>query len=129
MADDLANEAEPDLADAEVRRQLAALASRERTRTVAFSRARPTEWQPGSVRHPESGEPFNLRGSWNFVAECLEAGAEVRVVRLLKPAGRKGFEMVVPGFGNEEIYVKLQFSGNKVVGRSFHVSKQRRGGR
>lgn len=115
------------VASEDVRRQLLVLAASERTRSVPFSVERPSEWRPGTVRHPETGEAFTLHQSWDFVVAALTSGAELRIVLLRKPPGKKAYEMVVSGYGQDEIYIKLEFGSSKVFGRSFHASKPNKG--
>jgi hypothetical protein len=105
-----------------IRRQLVLLAGSRRTRTSVFSAARPTHWEPASVRRPDSGEAFTPDGAWTFVAELLERGVDVEAIVLEKPPGRTGYVVTCDGWAGEEIYIKLELCSGMVVGRSFHVS-------
>ena len=96
---------QPPCASDEVRRQLLNFCSSERTRHSEFTVAAPTQWQPGTVRHPETGEPFTPKGAWDLVSECLDQGYALEIVILQQPAGKKGYVMKVPGFGGETIYI------------------------
>ena len=111
----------PWLADAETCRQLRIRASSAKTRTEARQRHR---WQPWSVRDPRTGEPFDTSSAWRFIHELLEAGVEVEVIRLKHPPDKKAYVFFGPGPGGQRIYVKLEFGGNLVVGRSFHISDE-----
>lgn len=92
------------------------------TRTSEHSDKAPTKWHPTSLRHPESGEPFTEDNCWTFVADAIDAGAEVEEMVLRRPPGKRGFVLKLEGHGGVVIYVKLQLGAAKVVGRSFHES-------
>ena len=113
--------------NAETRRQLAQLARSERTRTIAFSPDQPTDWRPTEVRRPEGGylPYFTHAAAWELVAERLDEGHEVEVVKLRKPPGAKGYVMKIDlGPDMPTLYVKLQLRRGQVVGRSFHYSER-----
>ena len=113
--------------NAETRRQLAQLARSERTRTIAFSLDQPTDWRPTEVRRPEGGylPYFTHAAAWELVAERLDEGHEVEVVKLRKPPGAKGYVMKIDlGPDMPTLYVKLQLRRGQVVGRSFHYSER-----
>ena len=112
----------PWLADKEICRQLCILCGSKRTRTVAVTRHR---WEPGRVRDPKSGECFDTESAWAFIRECLEAGAEVEVIELDHPRGKRGYVLFGQGTGGDRIYMKLQFGGQNVIGRSFHISNEK----
>lgn len=112
--------------DEETRRQLAILAKRSRARTSVFSRERPTDWRPNQVRNPKGtlDSHFTDSTAWDFIAERIEAGEEVKVIELEKPPGRKGYVMRIDlGSDVPTLYVKLQLGAGKIIGRSFHNSK------
>jgi hypothetical protein len=72
---------------------------------------------------PRSGEVFTEDGAWEYVAEMIEAGAEVDVVVLNQPPGKKGYVMLMPSHDpTTPIYVKLQMGAECVIGRSFHYT-------
>ena len=116
--------------DEATRHQLALRARHARTRTSAFSRARPTDWRPGEVRNPDGDfdTHFTDESAWDFIATRLERGQEVEVIALRKPMGAKGYVMKID-LGSElpELYVKLQMGASKIIGRSFHCSEPNRG--
>lgn len=106
----------------DIRYQLVLLAGSRRTRTSIFSAARPTHWEPASVRRPDTGEAFTPDGAWTFVADLLERGIAVDTIVLDKPPGRTGYVVLCDGWVGEKIYIKLELCSGIVVGRSFHVS-------
>lgn len=113
--------------DEATRRQLVNRARRQRSRTAAFTRDRPTDWRPTEVRNPNGVlDPyFTDSTAWDFIASRLEAGEEVEVIELQQPAGTKGYVMKVDlGLDVPELYVKLQLGASNVIGRSFHYSEQ-----
>lgn len=113
----------PPRADAEQRRQLARMCESRRTRTVAMNL--PHRWHPSSVRHPRTGEVFTPDGAWQFTESMLQQGVEIEIIELDNPPGARGFVMLVPGYGEDRIYIKLQFGKTQVIGRSFHLSNER----
>lgn len=86
-----------------------------------------TKWHPGSVRHPKTGEVFRPDEAWDFVAQQLEAGIAVEIHPQRTQAGKKAYVCKPRGFGEEIIYVKLQFGATGVIGQSFHVSDPKNG--
>lgn len=106
----------------DIRKQLVRLAGSRKTRTSVFSPARPTHWEPASIRRPDSGEAFTPDGAWTFIAEMLAGGVDVETIVLDKPPGRTGYIVVCDGWAGEKIYIKLELGSGMVVGRSFHVS-------
>ena len=49
------------------------------------------------------------------------------MIELREPQGAKGYVMRIDlGSGLPELYVKLQLTSAKVIGRSFHYSEHRR---
>lgn len=112
--------------DEATRRQLVDRARRQRSRTAAFTKDRPTDWRPTEVRNPNGVlDPyFTDSTAWEFIASRLETGEEVEVIDLQQPAGAKGYVMKIDlGLGLPELYVKLQLGASKVIGRSFHYSE------
>ena len=113
--------------DEATRRQLVDRARRQRSRTAAFTRDRPTDWRPTEVRNPNGVlDPyFTDSTAWDLIASRLEAGEEVEVIELQQPAGTKGYVMKIDlGLDVPELYVKLQLGASQVIGRSFHYSEQ-----
>ena len=106
------------------RNELIRLSGSRRTRTNVFTNKRPTKWNPYEVVRPGTCETFTPESAWDYVAELLVAGTRVDQMELKQPDGCVGYVMIVPGSGNEEIYVKLELAGGKVVGRSFHISNK-----
>lgn len=109
-----------------IRRDLALRARRPRFRDSAFSPGVPTKWQPNRVRNPAGSSlwpHFSDGAAWELIADKLEAGHDVEVVPLRKPAGATGYVMKI-WLGPDEplLYVKLQLGRSKVIGRSFHYS-------
>ena len=78
------------------------------------------------MRNPQ-GEfetQFTNAGAWELIASELEAGCEVKTVALRKPSGAKGYEMLIElAPGEPPVYIKVQLGAGKVIGRSFHYSK------
>jgi hypothetical protein len=111
----------PWLANAGACEQLQLLAASRKTRTVARLRNR---WEPWSVRDPVSGEFFDTDTAWRFIHGLLVGGTEVEVIELDHPPGKKGYVLFGTGGAGVHIYIKLQFAGNSVVGRSFHISNE-----
>lgn len=112
--------------DPETRHQLVVLARRSRARTSAFSRSRPTDWRPTTVRNPEGllDTHFTDSTAWELVAARLEAGEEVEVIELRKPPGAKGYVIKIDmGADVPVLYVKLQLCAGRILGRSFHYSE------
>lgn len=109
----------------DIRKRLTLLCRSSRKRTSIFTKKRPNRWSPTSICRPGSIDPFTEAGAWEFVAICLEDGVEIEVITLDKPPDKIGYVMLVPGDHGEDIYIKLEIVGDKVVGRSFHVSEKR----
>jgi hypothetical protein len=107
-----------------IRMELIRNAESGRKRTSKFSPLRPTDWRPTTVidpRHPDK-LCFTDLSAWDFIVEILQEGCDVRTIELQKPAGKVGYEIVVPN--NPQIYIKLQLcTPPGIVGRSFHVSE------
>lgn len=109
---------------AATRKELVGLCRRRRTRKSDFSPAMPTHWSPQQVRHPKTGEAFTDDSAWDFVAELLSSGHKIEVIDLEKPPNKKGYVLKCEGYGDENIYIKLQLGSGCVIGRSFHISIQ-----
>jgi hypothetical protein len=111
----------------ELRRQFVNACRRKELRTTEFSEETPTEWQPNSVVSPLSGLSFTESSAWDFVADLLECGTPMVEVDLDKPAGKKGYEMVVQLSKTSSLYIKLMsHKGGGVHGRSFHPDYARK---
>lgn len=124
----MADEDTPDPATAaedhlnEQRRQLAILCKSAKTRTSAFTRDAPCDWNPEAVTDPQTGDFFTEPSAWERIAEALEAGCRIETIDLRKPPGSKGYVIRLAGEPERDIYVKLQFGQRKVIGRSFHYT-------
>ena len=109
---------------AEIRAELIRRCRCHGARTYEWTRDRPTVWQPTTVIDPRS--PIRLcfsdLSAWGYIAELLENGTPVQTKVLDKPLGAIGYEMEIQLQGRAAIYIKLQLSGGRVVGRSFHNS-------
>ena len=114
----------PDTIDDSTRRLLVQRVRSRKSRTKEFHLDRPVDWRPGEVRNPNGilDLCFTDITAWGFIADRLEDGETVEVVPLRKPKGARGYVMKVE-LGPEVVYVKLQLTTSKVVGRSFHLSK------
>jgi hypothetical protein len=104
------------------RAELARRASSRKTRKAAFSPDRPTKWHPTSLIHPDEGDPFTTDNCWAFIVAAIKSGAEIEVIELRHPPGKRGFVMKLPGAAGVTIYIKLQLLSDYVAGRSFHQS-------
>jgi hypothetical protein len=72
---------------------------------------------------PRTGEAFTEDGAWDYVARSIADGIEIEVIDLDNPPGKKAYVMNLPSHDSQiPIYVKLQFGGDCVIGRSFHYS-------
>lgn len=106
-----------------IRRELVRLCRRKECRIEAWTRERPTKWQPDQVINPESGIPFTKAGAWEFIAQTLESGCLITEVEMRKPPNEVGYVVEVDLIaGSPRLYIKLQISRGKVIGRSFHYS-------
>ena len=83
-------------------------------------------WEPGTLRHPETGELFDTESAWSYIVELLAAGTEVEQMVLDHPPGKAGYVLFGRSGRGQRIYIKLQLVGSKVVGRSFHESDPER---
>jgi hypothetical protein len=107
-----------------IRAELARNAASGRRRTSDFTQERPTDWNPGIIKDPRDPEGklyFTPMTAWFFIVELLEARCDVVAVPLDKPAGRIGYQLIVPNHPN--IYIKLELAPPGVYGRSFHYSE------
>lgn len=112
--------------DDPIRRQLVSLVRRPQSRNATFNRMRPKKWQPAQVRNPNGilDADFTDSTAWEFIASRLESGEPVEVIKLDKPQGQNGYVMKIDiGSDMPRLYVKLELSGSKVFGRSFHYSE------
>jgi len=88
-----------------------------------FSKTRPTQWRPYEITNPSSGLPFTDGGAWELIADRLDAGHPLVEMDLKKPAGKKGYVMLIDICdGKAPVYVKLQLGCGRVIARSFHRS-------
>ncbi len=72
---------------------------------------------------PRTGEVFTEDGAWDYVAQSIAAGAEIEIIDLENPPGKKAYVMNLRSHDPQiPIYVKLQLGGDCVIGRSFHYS-------
>ena len=103
-----------------LRKSIAALCRRKAARDLGH----PHDWRPESVRDPHTGECFTGPGAWEFIADLGEAGADMEVVILDNPPGKKGYVLhPAGGEGQPDIYIKVQLLGQVILGRSFHYTK------
>jgi hypothetical protein len=90
---------------------------------------RESRWTPQEVFHPKKKRDrvFVAREAWDFIAECLESGVEIEVIKLDIPKDADGWVMKVPTDKfPRPIYIKLQLNDDGfVLGRSFHYSDPR----
>ena len=110
--------------DDRTRSLLVQRARSRKSRTKEFLPERPVVWKPWEVRNPNGilDSWFTDMTAWGFIADRIEDGETVEVVPLCKPKGAKGYVMKIE-LGSQVVYVKLQLTASKVVGRSFHLSK------
>ncbi|GMV10657.1 MAG: hypothetical protein AMXMBFR55_23910 [Gemmatimonadota bacterium] len=70
---------------------------------------------------------FSPVGAWHFIADCLEDLTHpLEEIVLEKPPGARGFVLKIPLPSGDVLYVKLELSNGKVIGRSFHLSDHKR---
>ena len=88
-----------------------------------------SRWHPEQVYNPlrKAKRVFCGREEWDFIAELLESGVDVEVIKLDIPKDADGYVMKVPSRHRpEHIYIKLQLDDDGyVIGRSFHYSDPR----
>ena len=94
------------------------------TRIVGQPPERPNRWYPFRVPNPEALDlPFNDTSAWHFIADRLRQGEPVETIELDQPEGATGYVMKIElREGSDPLYVKLEVAGNKIIGRSFHLS-------
>ncbi len=111
------------------RKRLIGLASASRTRIVGRPPEHPSRWQPSRVRNPDALDlPFVDNSAWHFIVERLEQGEPVETIDLDKPDGATGYVMLAELREQTELlYIKLELAGNRVIGRSFHLSVHTQG--
>ena len=128
----MSNRSHKQLSDVELqkrRTELIALCRNPRHRRSGGALKHPSKWWPERVTNPESGMVFTDSGAWHLIADELERGAELQTITLHTPAKKTGYVMLI--FLEErqpELYVKLQLSGGRAWGRSFHYSDPKGGG-
>ncbi len=106
-----------------IRCQLVVLARRPRARLVPRNREMPCRWRPAQVIEPATGMPFTESGAWHFVADAIEQRLPIRVIPLVKPPGSIGYVILITLQPDApRLYVKLQLTGDKILGRRFHYS-------
>ena len=111
--------------DEETRRQLAVRARSTKTRSSEFRPGRPTDWRPEQVHNPAGvlGPWFSDSAAWDLIATKLEEGHPVETLELTQPRGRTGYVMKIDVGQERLLYVKVQFEGKRIIGRSFHYSE------
>ena len=110
---------------ATVRRELAILARRAHARDTQFLRGRPCRWHPTTVRSTDPDFFFTEVGAWEFIADLLESGHELREIELRHPLGKRAYVMIVQHLADHpSVYIKLQLGAGKIIGRSFHYANE-----
>jgi hypothetical protein len=67
--------------------------------------------------------PFTDVGAWHFIADLLERGEPLEEVVLHHPPGAQAYVMRLDlGAALPRLYIKVQLSRGKIIGRSFHYS-------
>ncbi|MEX0740575.1 MAG: hypothetical protein WD071_14650 [Pseudohongiella sp.] len=112
----------------EQRQKLADLAEHKATRTNAFSRELPCDWNPYAIENPITGIPFTDESAWSLIAKLLRSDHKVNVVELKKPPGLEALELLYDvGPSVSFVYIKVHMGAKgKVIGRSFHYSTKGR---
>lgn len=111
-----------------IRKDLAERARRKGTRTYEWTKDRPTDWRPYTVRNPLSDDYFTNEGAWDFIADLLDRGHPVEIITLEKPPGKTGYVICVECEADQPpLYIKLELGRSVVYGRSFHYSEVKRG--
>jgi hypothetical protein len=113
---------------ARVRALMERLATSKSSRVVGWDSQwkLPSDWSPYSVIQPESGMPFTPAGAWELIAELAKEGHPLRRIELEVPPGESAYEFLVDLEGaTVTLYIKVQFKGPFIVGRSFHYSVRR----
>ena len=117
-----------DLSDVEAnRKNLEWLCRNPKTRTnwplIQIERHR---WQPYSVTEPSSLSVFTDDGAWEFIADCLRAGAPVSYKPPSEEHPDHAYVMVeAPAGGDRRIYMKVAIRPGlkKIIGISFHYER------
>lgn len=112
---------------AAIRYELVTLARRKRARVTEFRRDRPTDWRPSQVQTPDGNfdNYFTEASAWEYIASKLENGHPVEIIELRKPPGAKGYVMQIEIEPSKpRLYIKLQLTAGKIIGRSFHYSNK-----
>ena len=100
--------------------------ARARARRCSAGSGPPTGVRTRYATNPQGtlDSHFTDSTAWDFIAERIEAGEEVKVIELEKPPGAQGVVMRIDlGSDVPTLYVKLQLGAGKIIGRSFHNSK------
>jgi hypothetical protein len=107
-----------------VRLEMASKAKHRRTRVNSFSRELPTDWGPEKIENPDTGFPFSDDSAWSLIADLLENETQqIEVIVLKKPPGLEAFVILHKLKNGSILYIKIHLgSGDKVIGRSFHIS-------
>ena len=111
--------------DDDTRRLLVRLARTPRARRLGKPPKRPSRWNPFTVPNPETAFDihFTHASAWQFIADRLEQGEHVELIELDRPVGATGYVMKLQlKEGSPRLYVKLELTGSKVIGRSFHLA-------
>src|SRR5580700_2119597 len=79
----------------DVRRELGRLCRRSRCRKLGW----PRDWRPRAVVDPRDPDRqvFTEVGAWEFIAELLESGQEIKEIELEHPPGRTAYVMLAGG--------------------------------
>ncbi len=109
--------------DLELARRQMILAIQAKRRVIGIPPDHPNRWHPGTVTGP-SGLPFTTHSAWLFILQLLESGFPITYLALDQPPGADGYVLMVDLSTNPVVplYIKLEFSGYAVIGRSFHWS-------
>lgn len=84
-------------------------------------------WQPYTVRHPELYGYFSDAGAWDFIADCLEEGLELkRLPQSAEFPDYAAYMVYLPIHGERRIYMKVAARPelDMVIGISFHYSNE-----
>jgi hypothetical protein len=108
---------------------MASKARHRRSRLNLYSPNMPTDWGPDKIINPRTGFAFSDDSAWLLIAELLECDEQkVEVVILKLPPGKEAV-VIIYDFSPEQsfLYIKIHMgNGNKVIGRSFHLSTRGR---
>ena len=107
---------------AEIRKQIALLCRRGRSRRLALNV--PCDWHPTTVFNERTGMQYTDAEAFETIGDAIANPLiEVTVVSLRQPPGQIAYEMLIPQrAGCAPIYAKVQLGPGKVLGRSFHYS-------